>query len=380
MRTPTVDDSRFTRSLEAFRPIRALAIDDSAVMRGLLRIVLGSCAKIELVGMAQDGEEGLKAIERLNPDLVLLDIEMPGMNGLEVLAEIRARALPIKVIICSTLTRRGASITLEALAQGATDYVAKPTAQHGVREGIATLSQQLLPKILALFPARSRPALVEFQSRLSIAQPVEPRSDVTSDAIAPSVLVIGVSTGGPAALEKVLPALPADFPLPVLVVQHMPRLFTKLLAERLDGLCKLSVREAEASPQMESGVVYLARGDWHMELTGTSEHCTLRLNQNLLEEYCRPSVDVLFRSAVSVYGSGVLAVVLTGMGSDGLDGCRAVHDAGGRILVQDRQTSAVWGMPGAVARAGLADRILPLEAIAGEITRLAMRHGQRQPT
>jgi two-component system, chemotaxis family, protein-glutamate methylesterase/glutaminase len=358
--------------MELSLPIRVLVVDDSAVMRSLLRMVLDAHANIELVGMAQDGTAGLEAMERLNPDLVLLDIEMPSMNGLEVLAEIHARGLRARVIICSTLTRRGAGITLEALAWGAADYVTKPAAQHGVREGIATLSRELLPKILALFPARSGPPLVELRPWSSNARPVQPRIGAPTGSAAPGVLVMGVSTGGPAALEKVLPALPADFPLPVLIVQHMPRLFTALLAKRLDGLCRLSVREAEAGMQMGGGVAHLARGEWHMELTGTPEHCALRLNQGRPEDHCRPSVDVLFRSAASVYGAGVLAVVLTGMGSDGLAGCRAVHAAGGKILVQDPRTSVVWGMPGAVANSGLADQVLPLEAMAGEITRLAM--------
>ncbi len=359
-------------------PIRVLVVDDSAVMRSLLRTILGGCANIELAGMATDGPACLEAIERLHPDLVLLDIEMPCMNGLEVLAEIRARGLDVKVIICSTLTRRGACTTLEALARGALDYVTKPSAQHGAREGIATLSRELLPKIMALFPARSGQDLLELPPRPSIVAPVRHRIEVAPEFAAPRVLVVGVSTGGPAALEKILPALPADFPLPVLVAQHMPRLFTALLAERLDGLCNFSVREVEPMTQAEVGVAHLARGEWHMEAAGTPEHCLLRSTQGHPDEHCRPSVDLLFRSAASVYGAGVLAVILTGMGSDGLDGCRAVHAAGGRILVQDRQTSAVWGMPGVVARAGLADQILPLEAMAGEITRLSMRHGKRE--
>jgi two-component system, chemotaxis family, protein-glutamate methylesterase/glutaminase len=356
-------------------PIRVLVVDDSAVMRGLLRMVLATSPEIELAGMAQDGPVALEAIERLNPDLVLLDIEMPRMNGLEVLAEIRARGLHVKVIMCSTLTRRGAGITLEALARGAMDYVAKPTAQQGVREGVYTLSRELLPKIFALFPAHGRQSPIPMLSRPEGRTAVEP----LLSAFAASLVVVGVSTGGPAALERLLPALPADFPLPILIVQHMPQLFTALLAERLDGLCSLSVREAEGGAQPQPGVVYLARGDWHMEIAGAAPHCSLRLNQGLPEHSCRPSVDVLFRSAAARYGAGVLAVVLTGMGSDGLDGCRAVRAAGGKILVQDRQTSAVWGMPGVVAEAGLADQTLPLDAMAGAITRFTARHSRREP-
>jgi len=364
--------------MRASIPIRVLVVDDSAVMRSLLRIILGACANIELVGMASDGPAGLEAVERMKPDLVLLDIEMPCMNGLEVLAEIRARGLDVKVIICSNLTRRGACTTLEALARGALDYVTKPSAQHGVREGIATLSRELLPKITALFPARSGQSLIELPPVPPLVSPGRPRIRVALECPAPRVLVVGVSTGGPAALETFLPALPADFPLPILVAQHMPRLFTALLAERLDGLCSLPVREVEPITQAEGGVAHLARGEWHMEAAGTPEHCLLRSTQGHPDEHCRPSVDLLFRSAASVYGAGVLSVILTGMGSDGLDGCRAVHAAGGRILVQDRQTSAVWGMPGVVVRAGLADQVLPLEAMAGEITRLAMCHGKRE--
>ncbi len=352
------------------QPIRTLVADDSAVMRSLLRMVLAECPEIELAGMAHDGVAALEAMERLTPDLVLLDIEMPRMNGLEVLAEMRARDLHAKVIMCSTLTRRGAGVTLEALARGATDYVTKPTAQNGVREGMDTLRRELLPKLRALFAAHR----VDTASQsLAPARPlIAPFRRY--DAF-PSVVVIGVSTGGPAALERVLPVLPADFPLPVLVVQHMPQLFTSLLAERLDSMCKLQVREAISGDRPEAGVVFLARGDWHMEIAGTARRCALRLTQAAPEHHCRPSVDVLFRSAATIFGKSVVAVILTGMGSDGLDGCRAVHRAGGKVLVQDRQSSAVWGMPGVVAEAGIADAVLPLDAIAGEIARAAPRVG-----
>jgi two-component system chemotaxis response regulator CheB len=361
--------------METRNPIRVLVVDDSAVMRGLLRMTLATCAEIELVGMAIDGVAGLEAVERLMPDLVLLDIEMPRMDGLEVLGEIRARGLPVKIIMCSTLTRRGAGITLEALARGATDYVAKPTAQHGVREGMEALSRELLPKIRALFPGAgsgARRAIVRTPLRIT------PRALPHSSEPA-GVLVVGVSTGGPAALEQFLPGLPEDFPLPVLIVQHMPPLFTVLLAERLNGLCRLPVREGLAGEALQPGLVLLARGDWHMQIAGAAGHGSLRLTQAAPEEYCRPSVDLLFRSAAAVYGAKVLAVVLTGMGSDGLEGCRAIHAAGGRILVQDRETSAVWGMPGVVAEAGLADQVLPLEALAAEVVRSTMRYaGSKQ--
>lgn len=361
--------------METRPPIRVLIVDDSAVMRGLLRMTLATCLDIELVGMAEDGVAGIEAIERLRPDLVLLDIEMPRMNGFEVLAEIRAHNSPAKVIICSTLTQRGASITLEALARGATDYVAKPTAQLGAREGLETLSRELLPKIRSLFFARRdelRSGAVHPPSRI-------PSGIAVKSPISPRILVVGASTGGPAALEKFLPALPEDFPLPVLIVQHMPRVFTRLLAERLNGLCNIPVRESVDEEKIQAGTAYLAPGDWHMKVVGSITCCSLRLTQALPEQICRPSVDMLFQSTAKVYGAGTLAVVLTGMGSDGLGGCRAIHDAGGTILVQDRVTSSVWGMPGTVAEAGLARRILPLESLSAEVIRLSTRYPRSKP-
>lgn len=346
-------------------PIRVLVVDDSASMRSLLRMTLAASPDIETVGMAADGASGLEAIERLRPDLVLLDIEMPGMNGLETLEAIRSRRLPVKVMMCSTLTRRGAVITLEALARGASDYVAKPAAQHGPAEAVESLRRELLPKIHALFSSDGA------ESHL-----VSHRTHTAPPLSGCEVVVIGVSTGGPSALEQFLPALPADFPLPVLIAQHMPALFTAMLAERLNGLSKIPVHEALPGEVLRSGKIYVARGDRHMRTVGSAAHCALHLAQAEAEQHCRPSVDVLFRSAAAVYGAGVLAIVLTGMGTDGLEGCRAIAAAGGRILVQDRETSAVWGMPGAIAKVGLADQVLPLHELAAEVVRFTTRYAR----
>ncbi len=342
------------------RKVRVLLVDDSAVMRSLLRMVLEPQPSVEIAGTASSGQEALAAFESLRPDLVVLDIEMPGMNGLEVLSSIRRRDHRTAVIMCSTLTSRGARITIEALARGATDYVCKPSAQNGVRQGVQTLTNELLPKILSLFPADyPRPAAPVTQLAPALPQ---------SPSLPPKLVVIGVSTGGPAALELLLPKIPANFPLPILVVQHMPRLFTGLLAERLDALCALRVREADSGYRPEPGVVDIARGDWHLELT---RDMRLRLNQNQPENFCRPSVDVLFRSAAFACSGRLLGVVLTGMGSDGLAGSRAIRSAGGTVLAQDSATSIVWGMPGAVVNAGLASKVLPLDAIPAEILRCA---------
>jgi two-component system chemotaxis response regulator CheB len=347
------------------RRIRVLLVDDSAVMRSLLRMVLENERSLEIAGTATNGEEALAAFDALHPDLVLLDIEMPGMNGLDVLSGLRRRDRRVPVIMCSTLTMRGARITIEALTRGATDYVAKPGAQHSLREGVATLTRELLPKILALFPAeKTRPATppaVPFALRGS-----EHRMGCAGLALRPKIVVIGVSTGGPAALEAMLPKMPASFSLPILIVQHMPRLFTSLLAERLDNLCALRVREADNGLRPEPGVVDIARGDFHLDL---APDFRLRLNQNPPENFCRPSVDVLFRSAAQASGGHLLGVILTGMGSDGLAGCRAIRAAGGQVFAQDSATSVIWGMPGAVVHAGLADRVLSLDALPAEILR-----------
>ena len=355
----------------SFQPIRVLIVDDSAVMRSLLKLVLSSEPAIALAGCSGDGHSALESIERLNPDLVLLDIEMPGLNGLEVLHRLRSSGRRLPIIMCSTLTRRGAAITLEALAAGAADYVTKPAAQNGITEAVASLKQVLIPKILALCPPAER------DSRTPAVHTDKPPAAIIA-APAPSIVVIGISTGGPAALEQMLPAFPADFSVPLLIVQHMPALFTSLLAERLDRRCALAVREATQGAAIAPGTAWIAKGDWHLELVSRplqgaagvqNRTGHLRLTQSAAENNCRPSVDVLFRSVAAIYGPGTLAVVMTGMGSDGLDGCRAVHAAGGTVLVQDRSSSAVWGMPGAVAEAGLAHRIVPLAAMANEILR-----------
>lgn len=343
------------------RKIRILLADDSGVMRSLLCMALNSHPDFEIVAAAADGEEAVAAFDRLRPDLVLLDIDMPRMNGLQALSALRRRDRRVPILMCSTLTWHGARITLEALARGATDYVPKPGAQQNLREGVATLSRDLIPKILALCSAE---AIAPASARM--APPSAPGTGAAQPGPAPRLVVMGVSTGGPATLEAMLPRLPADFPLPILIVQHMPRLFTSLLAERLNPLCSLRVREAVPGAQPEPGIVYLARGDWHLEL---GRDFRLRLNQNPPEHFCRPSVDVLFRSAALACPGRLLAVVLTGMGCDGVAGCREIHSAGGTIFVQDAATSLIWGMPGAVANAGLADKILPLGAIPAAMLR-----------
>jgi two-component system chemotaxis response regulator CheB len=360
--------------MAASRRTRILIVDDSAVMRSLLRSVVSTDAGLEVAGTAADGASALNCLEILHPDLILLDIEMPVMDGLATLRKLRGQGHRMPVIVCSSRTQRGARGTIEALAGGATDYVAKPTGQSSREAAVRALAENLVPKIHALTgpsqgqPQTVFPGAVCWPPMFPVASPPMVR---TAPSL-PAVLAIGASTGGPEALDVLLPALPVDFPLPVLVVQHMPELFTGLFAERLNGRCHLRVCEAAEGEPVRAGAVYIARGNWHMEVLAGSP-ATLHLSQGPLENHCRPAVDVLFRSVAGVYGAGVLAVVLTGMGCDGMNGCRAIRGHDGSVLVQDQATSTVWGMPGAIVHAGLANKALPLGDLAPEILRIAGR-------
>jgi two-component system, chemotaxis family, protein-glutamate methylesterase/glutaminase len=328
--------------------------------------VLAAVPQLEVAGTAADGAAALQSIATLAPDLMLLDVEMPVMDGLTTLKRLRAGGYRLPAIMCSGFTQRGARVTIEALANGAADYVAKPTAQHNREAAVRELAAQLLPRIHALARKTQSPVLPAVPARPALAH--------HAAVATPAIVAIGVSTGGPEALEALLPALPACFPLPVVIVQHMPALFTSMLAERLDKSCPLRVREAAEGLAVVPGNIFIARGDWHLEVlkpASAAHSPTLHLTNAPPENFCRPAVDVLFRSLAVAYGGNVLALVLTGMGSDGLAGCRMLHEHGATVLVQDEATSIVWGMPGAVATAGLAHRILPLPEIIPEILRLA---------
>jgi two-component system, chemotaxis family, protein-glutamate methylesterase/glutaminase len=375
------------------RKTRILIVDDSVVMRSLLRSVVCSDPELEVAGTAADGLSALKSIALVRPDLILLDVEMPVMDGLATLRQLRANGHRMPVIVCSALTRRGAKVTLDALAEGASDYVAKPSGQSDRDSAIKALAQELVPKMRALtrpstlaggtpsdsavFPAGMQPAH-PWAPRIPSAPVVAPRQQSITGL--PTFIAIGVSTGGPAALDIVLPGLPQNFPLPVAIVQHMPEVFTRLLAERLNGHCPLRVREAVEGEPALAGSIYIARGDWHLEMVAPARnaspptfHPTFHLGKGAPESHCRPAADVLFRSVAALYGAGALAVVLTGMGSDGMLGSKMIREQGGTVIAQDQASSTVWGMPGAVSNAGLANRVLDLHAIAPEIVRLALR-------
>jgi two-component system, chemotaxis family, protein-glutamate methylesterase/glutaminase len=340
-------------------PIRVLIVDDSVVVRKVLAEVLASIPSVEVAGTASNGAVALAKIPQVNPDVITLDIEMPGMDGLQTLAEIRKQYPKLPVVMCSTLTERGASVTLEALARGASDYVTKPSNSENLSAAREQIKLDLGAKILAL-GTRSVPRSSVLRAPPPVVQGEGQRIDI---------LAIGTSTGGPNALAEMVPGLPGNFPVPVVVVQHMPPVFTRLLAERLNARSPLSVHEAVAGARLEPGHVWVAPGNYHMTVVRKGREVVLDLNQDPPENSCRPAVDVLFRSVAHTYASHSLAVVMTGMGSDGTRGARSIHDAGGQILVQDEATSVVWGMPGSVAGLGLADQIRPLKQIAPEVVR-----------
>mgnify|MGYP001806863176 CR=1 FL=1 len=355
--------------------IRVLIVDDAVVVRRMVGDVLASDPDIEVVGVAATGRIALAKIPQVNPDVVTLDVEMPDMDGLQTLAEIRKTHPKLPVIMFSTLTERGASATLDALSLGATDYVTKPANVGSVAVALQRIREQLIPKIKQWCGRQPTPPPAPAVTR----PPAAARRPTAAAGV--EVVVVGVSTGGPNALAEVLPALPADLPVPVLVVQHMPPVFTQLLAKRLDSACKVRVYEGSPAARPTPGTVWVAPGDHHMTVTRDHTGPRVHLNQAPPENSCRPAADVLFRSAAAAYGPGVLAVVLTGMGQDGLRGCEVIAESGGQILAQDEATSVVWGMPGFVARAGLADRVLPLPVIAHEIVRRVqatrLRAGER---
>jgi two-component system chemotaxis response regulator CheB len=344
-----------------------MVVDDSVVVRKIVTDVLSQDPAITVVGTAPNGRLAVTKLELLKPDLVTMDIEMPDMNGIEAVQAIRATRSRVPIIMFSTLTERGASATLDALSAGANDYVTKPANVGSVAQSMESVRQQLIPKIKAL---TGRPLTVGAPAPSAAAVAPRPPVPRVRPRQEPAVLVIGSSTGGPEALTKVLPLLPASLPVPVLLVQHMPPVFTCQFAQRLDRLCALEVVEAVAGTPLVPGTVHIAPGDFHLTVRTTGGVRRTDLDQGLAENFCRPAVDVLFRSAVAAYDGAVLGVVLTGMGSDGRIGTGQIREAGGTVIAQDQATSVVWGMPGAVTQAGHADEVLPLGRVAEAITRL----------
>lgn len=342
------------------RKIRVLVVDDSVVIRRLLTDILNQDEQIEIAGVAPNGKIALAKLPQINPDLITLDIEMPEMDGLETLTALRKQYPKLPVIMFSTLTERGAQATLQALSNGASDYVTKPANVGSVAAGIQSVKAQLLPKIKALCPGLGTPLSVP-------ARPVMPTNNLSRMPRRIELIVIGASTGGPQALTTVLRSLPANFPVPIVIVQHMPPVFTEHFANRLNEECALHVHEARHNDRIQPGEVLIAPGNFHLQIVRQGVDLLAALHQGPPENSCRPAVDVLFRSAGQTLGAYSLGVVMTGMGQDGLRGARELVNQGGSILAQSEETCVVWGMPRAVVEAGLANQVLPLEKISNAL-------------
>jgi len=348
------------RVLQPGQRIRVLVVDDSVVARSLVARALEGDGDFEVAGFAANGRIAVARIPHVNPDVIILGVPMPEMDGMDALRVIRREYPYVRVVLLSSRTQRSASITLEALSLGADDYVAKPANEGGPEGSILRLRQDLIPRLKQFFAV---PAARRTEGKSARGGAIAGSTPARSA----QVVGIGVSTGGPMALQQVLPRLPADFPLPVLVVQHMPPIFTRQLAERLHESCKLAVGEASDGEPVEPGKILIAPGGFHMRTRAEEDGVRIVLDQSALQNSCRPAVDALFLSLAQSYGGAVIAAVLTGMGQDGLRGVEVLKARGGYVIAQDRVTSVVWGMPGAVVNAGFADVVVPLSGVAGAI-------------
>ncbi len=348
-------------------PVKVLVVDDSAVVRGLLVQALDSDPQITVAGTAMHGAAALESLRKTAVDVVVLDVEMPVMDGITALQEILKQFPATKVIMASAMTYQGAETTVKALRLGAAECIAKPNS-GGAAESIAQLSRELLPLVKALGKDQSRTS--------ASAKPsgAKPASRFIPD---PQLVVIGASTGGPNALSFVISNLPPDFSVPILITQHMPPMFTPMLAKHLQQDGGRPCQEATNGMPIERGHTYVAPGDFHMVIDRQNDRMVLQLNQDAPEHFCRPSVNTMYRTAAKWYGNTTLAVMLTGMGDDGIEGAQELAGVKAPIIVQDEATSVVWGMPAAIAKAGLADEILPLESIPNAILQYCHRHAAR---
>ncbi len=341
--------------------IRVLVVDDSAIYRKVITDVLSGQPEIEIVGAAANGKIALEMIEKEKPDLLTLDIEMPVMTGLEVLQELHRVKSPVKAIVLSGLTHEGAKATIQAMGLGALDVVLKPNADS-YQAGTNELKQVLLPRVKAIGAALvNRTRKTGGVSPTPVAQPSRRRKG------AYGIVVIGVSTGGPPALTKLLPKIPADLGVPIVIVQHMPPMFTKSLANSLNQVCPFEVLEAEGGMVLKPGQALIAPGGKHLKVVASGAKVMTMVTEDPPENACRPSVDYLFRSVAEVYGGDTLAVIMTGMGSDGTLGARSIKEKGGTLFCQDEASCVVYGMPKALVESGDADAVFSLDKLASGI-------------
>jgi two-component system chemotaxis response regulator CheB len=365
-----------------------MVVDDSAVIRGLITRALETDPGVQVVATVGNGQLAISQLARTDVDVIVLDIEMPVMDGITALPELLKTSPDVKIVMASTLTQRNAQISIEAMQKGASDYIPKPSST-GEIHGSADFKRDLLEKVKALGRARRDrrdrnkaagipdakgappPRAAASSPRPSLLSPSSPVQLRPFGRTMPQIVGIGSSTGGPQALFAVLGALSPAMRLPIVITQHMPATFTTILAEHIGRVSKRPTAEGKDGEAVEQGKIYLAPGDNHMVVETDGARKVIRLNKNPPENFCRPAVDPMFRSLAAAYGASVLGVVLTGMGADGAKGGKALVEAGGSVIAQDEASSVVWGMPGATAQAGVCSAVLPIDKIAGEIARVA---------
>ncbi len=342
--------------------MRVLIIDDSTIFRKVIRDAVEGDPEIEVVGTAANGRLGLEKIEQLHPDIITLDMEMPEIDGLEVLRKLRDVELPPVAILLSAFTSQGATLTARALRLGAFDFVLKPSSDD-FKKNALQLREALVPRLHAAYQTT--------RDKIDIAKPVASRAPIADDLPMKSsatkpieIIAIGISTGGPAALAKLLPELPADLPVPITIVQHMPPMFTKSLADDLNASCALQVMEAEHGQTLRAGEVYIAPGGKQMKIVRVGGHTEVRITKDAPERNCKPSVDYLFRSLSFAYGAHTLGVIMTGMGDDGTLGSRLLKRTGARVLAQHEASCVVYGMPRRIVEERLADAEVPLDQMS----------------
>jgi two-component system chemotaxis response regulator CheB len=346
--------------------IKVLVVDDSAFMRKALTSILQEDPEIKVIGTARDGVEAIQMIQDLKPDIVTMDVEMPRMDGITALREIMQKC-PVPVIMVSSLTTEGAKVTLEALEVGAVDFIPKNLAELSVN--IVKIKGMLIEKIKTIGKRgiiKRRPIAKPAETKIETPKVEIPKVRVTTERKV-GIVSIGTSTGGPKALQEIIPKLPKDFPVPIVIAQHMPPNFTKPFAERLDQLSQLSVKEAEEGETIKPGIVYIAPGRGHMRLKRRGIETLVNISEDKEEFIYRPSVDALMLSVADCFPGRSLGVILTGMGNDGAKGCKKIKENGGRIFAQNEESCVVYGMPRAVIEAGIADKVVSLEEMAGEI-------------
>ncbi|WP_069189825.1 protein-glutamate methylesterase/protein-glutamine glutaminase [Candidatus Terasakiella magnetica] len=360
-------------------PIRVMVVDDSAVVRGLITRMLEAEADISVVSSVGNGKMAVDSLARNEVEVIVLDIEMPVMDGLTALPKLLEVDRSIRIVMASTLTARNADISLRALQAGAVDYIPKPSSSRELSGG-RDFAKELVEKVHIHGAARRKvkgaPSVAYSKPRpvSRTAQPAQPKQvSIRQSALKdrPDIIAIGSSTGGPQALFSVLKGMYGKVKQPVVITQHMPATFTKILAEHINRMTGWDCSEASDGMVIEAGHVYLAPGDFHMTVEAKGVQKVLHLDQNPPENFCRPAVDPMLRSVSAAYGRKVLTVILTGMGSDGLKGGELVVKNGGDLIAQDEATSVVWGMPGAVANAGICSAVLPLEEISSHVVKVA---------